>query len=395
MKNDMKTILDFNFEKRTVILRCDFNVTIDNGKIIDNSKIKASLKTIEYILDNGGKLLIMSHLGRVKTKEDLSLYDMRIVYDELNRLLPGKISFIDETNPKKLKKPLNKLQYGKALLMQNTRYEDLNGNKESGCDIKLSKGWAKLGEFFINDAFATCHRKHASNFGISFFLPSGVGFLVLKEIEHLNILDDPIRPFVVIMGGAKISDKVGVIESLIKKVDYILIGGAMSYTFLKAKGYNMGRSKVEYEKIDYCKSLLDRYEEKIILPVDLYGVFSDEENADVIFNDVGTIPDSFSGMDIGDDTLKKYFAILKNTNTVFWNGPLGAYENEKFRKGTEKVLDYITKNVDTVILGGGDIVGCANILGYSHKISFSSTGGGATLKYLENHNLPGLQNMNF
>lgn len=395
MKKDMKTILDFNFEKRTVILRCDLNVTISDGIILDNSKIKASLKTIEYILDRGGKLLIMSHLGRVKTKEDLSLYDMRIVYNELNKLLPGKVSFVDETNPKKLKKPLSKLEYGKAILMQNTRYEDLNGNKESGCDLKLSKGWSKLGEFFINDAFATSHRKHASNFGISFYLPSGVGFLVLKEIENLNILDDPKRPFVVIMGGAKLSDKVGVIESLIKKVDYILIGGAMSYTFLKAKGYNVGRSPVEYEKLDYCKALIDRYEEKIILPTDLYGVFSDEKDADVIFNDINNIADSFAGMDIGDETIKKYISILKNTNTVFWNGPLGVYENKNFRKGTEKILKYITDNVDIIILGGGDIVGCANILGYSDKITFSSTGGGATLKYLENHNLPGLQNMNF
>ena len=183
MKKSMKTIMDFHFEKRTVILRCDLNVTIKDGKIIDNSKIKASLKTLEYMLDRNVKVLIMSHLGRIKTEDDLRLNDMRIVYDELNKLLPNKVSFVPETDPNKLKKYMKNLDYGKAILMQNTRYEDLYGNKESSCDEKLSKNWAKLGEFFINDAFATIHRKHASNYGISLFLPSGVGFLVLKELE--------------------------------------------------------------------------------------------------------------------------------------------------------------------------------------------------------------------
>ena len=395
MKKTMKTILDFNFEKRTVILRCDLNVTIKDGKIIDNSKIKASLKTLEYILDKNAKVLIMSHLGRIKTKQDLALNDMRIVYEELNRLLPNRISFVPETDPSKLKKYMKNLEYGKAILMQNTRYEDLVDNKESGCDKKLSKNWASLGEFFINDAFATIHRKHASNYGISLYLPSGVGFLVLKELENLNILDNPERPFVVIMGGSKISDKIGVVETLIKKADYILIGGAMSYTFLKAKGYNMGKSLVELDKVEYCKSLLDRYEDRIILPVDLYGCFDMNDSSDVVFQDVVGIPDSFYGMDIGDETVNKFISILKNTRTVFWNGPLGAYENSKFRQGTEKVLKYLVENVDTVILGGGDIVGCANILGYSSKITYASTGGGATLKYLENHDQPGLKNMDF
>lgn len=394
-KKIMKSILDFNFEQRTVILRCDFNVTISGGKIIDNSKIKASLKTIEYILDHGAKLLIMSHLGRIKTKEDLAKNDMRIIYNELNKLLPNKVTFVDETNPKKLKKYIKNLEYGKAILMQNTRFEDLEGNKESDCNEKLSKGWASLGEFFINDAFATIHRKHASNYGISSYLPSGVGFLVLNEIQNLNILDNPERPFVVIMGGAKISSKIGIIEALIKHADYILIGGAMSYTFLKAKGYNMGKSLVEYDKIDYCKSLLERYADRIILPTDLYGVFNNDENADIILYDINKIPNSFQGMDIGDETVNKFISILKNTKTVFWNGPLGAYENKKFINGTEKVLKYLVDNVNTVILGGGDIVGCASILGYKDKVTYTSTGGGATLEYLENHNQPGLKNMDF
>lgn len=395
MKKEMKNILDFNFEKRTVILRCDLNVTIKEGKIIDNSKIKASLKTIEYIIDKGARLIIMSHLGRIKTEDDLKKYDMRIVYNELSRFLHDKLSFINETKPNKIKKQIKKLEYGKAVLIQNTRYEDLIDRKESDCDKKLSRGWASLGDYFINDAFATIHRKHASNFGISSYLPSGVGFLVLKELEALNTLDNPKRPYVVIMGGAKISDKIGVISNLIKKADYILVGGAMSYTFLKAKGYNMGKSLVELDKIDYCKALIERYEDRIILPTDLYGVFNLQENADVIFQDIQNIPDNFHSMDIGDETINKFISILKNTNTIFWNGPLGAYENEKFRTGTDKILKYITENVETVILGGGDIVGCANLLGYADKVTYCSTGGGATLKYLENHNQPGLKHMNF
>lgn len=395
MKKEMKNILDFNFEKRTVILRCDLNVTIKDGKIIDNSKIKASLKTIEYILDKGARLIIMSHLGRVKTEDDLKKYDMRIVYNELSRFLHDKLSFINETKPKQIKKQIKNLAYGEAVLIQNTRYEDLIDRKESDCDKKLSRGWASLGDYFINDAFATIHRKHASNYGISSYLPSGIGFLVLQELETLNTLDNPKRPYVVIMGGSKISDKIGVIRNLIKKADYILVGGAMSYTFLKAKGYNMGKSLVEQDEIDYCKALLERYEDRIILPTDLYGVFKLQENADIIFQDIQNIPDNFHGMDIGDETVNKFISILKNTNTIFWNGPLGAYENEKFRAGTDKILKYITENVETVILGGGDIVGCANLLGYTNKVTYCSTGGGATLKYLESHNQPGLKHMNF
>lgn len=391
----MKTIMDFKFEKRTVILRCDLNVSIKDGQIIDNSKIKASLKTIEYILDKGAKILIMSHLGRIKSRDDLEKCDMRIVFEELKKYLHDKICFVDETKPNRLKNHIKNLDYGKAILMQNTRYEDLDGNKESGCDKKLSKEWSKLGEFFINDAFATIHRKHASNYGISSFLPSGVGFLVLEELQNLNVLDNPERPYAVIMGGIKVSDKIGVIQSLIKNVNYILIGGAMSYTFLRAKGYNMGDSLIEPDQIEYCKGLLERYGEKIILPVDLYGAFSTNENSEIIFKDVENIPSSFQGMDIGDETIKQFSSVLKGVKTVFWNGPLGVYENKNFRKGTEKILECVTKNSDTVILGGGDIIGCANLLGYADKVTYMSTGGGATLRYLENHDQPGLKNMDF
>ena len=389
----MKKVTDFHLSGKRVILRCDLNVSIKDGKIIDDNKIRASLKTINYILDQNAKLIIMSHLGRIKTEQDKEKNDMRIVYDEFKELLPDKISFINETKPVKLIKAVKNLEKGKALLIQNTRYEDLKGNRESGCNKKLSKNWARLGDIFINDAFATIHRKHASNYGIASYLESGIGFLVMEELENLNILDNPKRPFVVIMGGSKIKDKIGVIKSLIKQADYILVGGAMAFTFLKAKGYDIGRSLYEEEEVNYCKYLLSHYGDRIILPTDLYGAFEKSDTADVVLQDINMIPKNFIGLDIGNETIKIFKSILKNTNTIFWNGPLGAYEYEKFRYGTDQILKYIKDNVSTTILGGGDIVGCANLLGYNKDFTFISTGGGATLKYLEDHNQPGLQNM--
>ena len=390
----MKTILDLNLKNKTVILRCDLNVSIKDGQIIDDTKIKSSLKTINYILENGGKVVILSHLGKIKTEEDKKKNDMKIVYRRLNELIPNKIEFINETSGKTLKKAVKKLEYGKGILVQNTRYEDLNKNKESSCDKHLSKFWAKLGDIYINDAFGTIHRAHASNYGVSNYLESAIGFLVMHELENLNILDNPKRPFVVIMGGSKISDKIGVISSLIKQADYILVGGAMAFTFLEAKGYRVGDSLFEEKYIDYCKDLLKHYTDRIILPTDLYGTYNLNEKPDVILQDVDMIPNDFIGLDIGDETIKLFKSILKNTKTVFWNGPLGAYEYEKFRYGTNEILKYLKDNTETVILGGGDIVGCSNLLGYTKDMTFASTGGGATLKYLENHNQPGLRNMN-
>lgn len=389
----MRTIEEINLKNKTVILRCDFNVSIKNNKIIDDTKIKASLKTINYILEQNAKLVIMSHLGKIKTEEDKKKNDMELVYKRLEELLPEKVDFINETSGKKVKKAVKSLEYGKALLLQNTRYEDLKKNKESSCNKRLSKFWASLGDVFINDAFGTIHRKHASNYGIAYYLPSAIGFLIMHELENLNRLDNPKRPFVVIMGGSKVSDKIGIIKSLINQADYILIGGAMAFTFLKAKGYHVGRSLYEEKYIDYCKDLIEKYEDRIILPMDLYGAFEMDEEASLVLQDVDNVPANFIGLDIGDETIKLFKSILKNTKTVFWNGPLGYYEYEKFRYGTKEILKYITEAVDTVILGGGDIVGCSNLLGLTKDITFASTGGGATLKYLEDHNQPGLENM--
>lgn len=389
----MKTIENIDIAGKTVILRCDFNVSIKDGEIIDDTKIKKSLKTINYILDHQSKLIIMSHLGKVNSEEDKKKNDMRIVYKRLNELLPDKVTFVNETSSRKLKKEVKKLEYGHAILIQNTRYEDLPKMKESNCNDKLSKFWASLGDIYINDAFGTIHRKHASNYGISRYLPSAVGFLIEEELENLNVLDKPKRPFVVIMGGSKVSDKIGIIASLIEKADYILVGGAMAFTFLEAKGYKVGNSLFEEDYIEYCKDLLKKYEDRIILPTDFYGAFEISDESAAVLQDADNFPKNFIGLDIGDETIKLFKSILKNTNTVFWNGPLGAYEYEKFRYGTNEILKFLEDNVEIDILGGGDIVGCANLLGLSKYLTFSSTGGGATLKYLENHNQPGLENM--
>lgn len=389
----MKKITEFNLKKKRVILRCDLNVSIKDGKIIDDNKIKASLKTINYILDQDAKLIIMSHLGRVKTEENKKDNDMKIVYERLNELLPNKVKFVNETNPKKIEKYAKAMDFGTALLIQNTRFEDIKGNKESGCNKTLSKNWSRLGNIFINDAFATIHRKHASNYGIASYLESGIGFLMMEELENLNKLDNPKRPYVVIMGGSKISDKIGIIKSLIRQADYILIGGAMSYTFLKAKGYEIGKCMHEEEEIKYCEYLLSHYKDRIILPIDLKGSLNKINEEEVITQKVEEITNNFVGLDMGPKTIKKYKEILKEAKTIFWNGPIGAYEYELFRKGTKDILKYAKDNVETVIIGGGDIVGCSNILGYTKDLTFASTGGGATLKYLEDHNQPGLKNM--
>ena len=389
----MKTLKDINIDNKKVILRCDLNVSISDEKIIDDTKIRKSLKTIEYLLEHNAKVLIMSHLGKIETLKDKEENDMKIVYKRLKSFLKEKIEYTDQTHGFKLKKAFKKLPHGKALLMQNTRYEDLNKNKESGCDMKLSKHWAKLGDVFVSDAFGTIHRKHASNYGISCFLPSAIGFLIEDEIKNLNILDKPKKPFVLIMGGSKVSDKIKVIENLVEKADYILIGGKMVFTFLKASGYETGSNSYEKDQLDYCKKLLEKHKDKIVLPVDLWGLYDDDLDHDPILEDITDISDGYIGLDIGDKTIENYKKVLKNAKTVFWNGPLGKYEDENFILGTKEILTYLIENVETVILGGGDIVSCASLLNLDDNVTFASTGGGATLKYLEDHEEPGLENM--
>ena len=390
-----KTIEDYNLYDKRVIIRCDFNVPIKNGIIMDDNRIIKSLDTIKYALNNGAKVILMSHLGRIKEFSDLAKYSLEPVAKRLEELLNMKVTFINETRGKLLEKAVKKLKPGNVLLMQNTRYEDLNEKGESNNDITLASYWASLGDIYINDAFGTCHRAHASNVGISSLLPNGIGFLVEKELKILEkSISNPNRPFVVILGGAKVSDKIGVIENLVKIADYILIGGGMSYTFLSALGYNVGKSLVDKENIAFCKKILDNYSSKILLPVD--NVVSKAISNDALVRIVNSnqILSDDIALDIGPQTIKKYSEYLLNSKTVIWNGPVGYSELKKFEHGTKSLFEFLSKLNSTVIIGGGDTAASAINLGYGNSFTHISTGGGATLELLEGKKLPGIESIN-
>lgn len=385
-----KNIRDFDLRGKKVLIRCDFNVPIDNGKISDDTRIIASLDTIRYAIDSGAKVILFSHLGRVKKEEDIVKYNLELVSVRLSKLLGQVVYFSNVTKGEELENKVNSLKEGEVLLVQNTRYEDLEGKKESGNDLELGKYWAGLGDIFINDAFATSHRAHASNVGIASNLPSGIGFLIEKELKQLSQLDNPERDFVVILGGSKVSDKIGLIENIVSKVDKLVIGGGMAFTFLKAKGINVGKSVVDIDNLEFCKRILSEYGDKILLPVDVHVAeeFSNESISHIVF--VNDIVDSEMGLDLGNESINNIVSLLESAKTVFWNGPLGVYEFEKYRLATKRVLEYLANTEKLVVLGGGDIVACASILGYKDKITCASTGGGATLEYLEGKTLPGI-----
>ena len=389
----MKTIFDFDFKDKTVVLRCDFNVTIKDGVILSDSKIVKSLKSINYILDNGGRLVILSHLGKIKTMEDRNSNSLRPVYERLRELTGGKIDFCDSLSYDEVSRFVVSVSYGRGVLLENTRFYDVPDRLESDCSSSLSSFYASLGDIFINDAFGTIHRKHASNYGVSSILPSGIGFLVMEEIDNLSVLDNPDRPFAVIMGGAKLSSKLGVINSLITKVDYLLVGGAMSYTFLKAKGYSVGECLYEEDYVSYCEELLCKYSDKIILPVDLYGSSSYSNSSLKEYCLVDSIPDSFMGLDIGDKTVSLFCKYLSGAKTIFWNGPVGVYEFSNYINGSKKLMFFLGGVNATKVLGGGDIVSCLDMLSSGSFVTYVSTGGGATLEYIVDKNLPGLVNM--
>ena len=385
-----KTIRDFDLDGKKVLIRCDFNVPLDNGKIVDDTRIVRSLDTIKYALDRNAKVILFSHLGRVKTIEDKKRLNLEVVTKRLSKLLDKSIIFSSVTRGKELEDKINNMNIGDILLVQNTRYEDLDGKKESSNDEELGKYWASLGDVFINDAFGTIHRAHASNVGISKYLDSGIGFLVEYELEKLSVFDNPKKPFNVIMGGAKVSDKIGVIKNLISKCDHLLIGGGMAYTFLKAKGYNIGNSLLDSENIDFCKSMLEKYPDKIVLPLDhVVSLGIDDDN--ICVKNINDILDNEMGLDIGPKTIELYKSILADSKTVLWNGPLGYSEVKYYEKGTKEILEYIVSLDIISVLGGGDIVAAANRYGLVSKVYHASTGGGATLCYLEGKELPGLK----
>ncbi len=384
----MKTIKDINIENKKIMIRCDFNVPIKEGKIVDDTRIKASLQTINYCLENNAKIILLSHLGRVKEEADLAKNDLAPVAKRLSELLNKEVKFIPETRGKQLEEAVANMENQDIILIQNTRYEDLDGKKESSNDKELGKYWASLGDVFINDAFGTIHRAHASNVGIASNLPSAIGFLIEKELNALSTLNDPPHPFVVILGGAKVADKIGVIDNLVTKADKIIIGGGMAFTFLKAEGYETGASLVDEENITFCQKVLKEYGNKIILPVDVAVTTEFTENEEYKVKNINCLEENEMGLDIGPETVKLFESHLKDARIILWNGPLGVYEFNKYKIGTNKLLEYITNNNIKTILGGGDIVAAS--ANYKDKIYHVSTGGGATLEYLEGKILPGI-----
>lgn len=387
----MKTLKDLDLENKKVIIRCDFNVPMKDGKIVDDTRIVGALDTIKYCLDKNCSVILLSHLGRVKEKEDLEKNDLAPVAKRLAELLKQDVLFSEKTRGEELEAMAESMQPKDVLLVQNTRYEDLDGKKESGNDEELGAYWASLGEVFINDAFGTIHRAHASNCGIAKHLPSAAGFLIEKELNALSVLENPPHPFVVILGGAKVADKIGVIENLVTKADKILIGGGMAFTFLKAAGKEIGKSLLDEENIDFCKKMLASYSDKIVLPVDAAVTHEFTNDEEYRMKDIEALEADEMGLDIGDKTLKNFEEIVKDAQIVIWNGPLGVYEFEKYKKNTDKLLKYVVDNNIKTILGGGDIVAAATTAGMKDKVYHASTGGGATLEYLEGKKLPGVE----
>lgn len=388
-----KTIRDFNLKNKKVIIRCDFNVPIKDGKIIDDTRIKNSLETIKYAIDKNAKVILLSHLGRIKEESDKVKNNLDVVAKRLSKLLNKKVIFVDEVVGEKVETAISKMKEKDVILLQNTRYEDLDGKKESKCDLEFAKQLASYGDIFINDAFGTIHRAHASNYGISKYLKSGIGFLVEKELEKLSILNNPEDPFVIIMGGAKVADKIGVIDNLLPKCDKLLIGGGMAFTFLQAEGYEIGNSIFDADSLEYCQKLLKEYPNKIVLPIDVACSREYKDSDERIEKDINEIDFHEMGLDIGEKTLNLFEKYLKEAKTVFWNGPLGVYEFSLYAKNTDELLTYLGKSKAKVVLGGGDIVAAASKLSITDKFYHVSTGGGATLEYLSGKELPGLENI--
>lgn len=393
--NMKKTIKEFELKSKKVIIRCDFNVPIKEGVITDDNRIMQSLETIKYAVEKGAKVILMSHLGRIKTQEDLSKNTLEPVAERLCELLEKDVIFVRDTRGEELETAISNMNDGDILLMENTRFEDLENKKESNNDEELGKYWASLGELYINDAFGTCHRSHASNVGIASNLDSGIGFLVEKELNVLNeTLNNPEKPFVVILGGAKVSDKIGVIENLVTKSDYILIGGGMAFTFLKAEGINIGSSLVDNDNIDFCKKILKNYSDKIILPIDVVTGLEINEKTDSRTCFINEIKEDEIGLDIGPKTVKVFSQYIKESKTIIWNGPVGVFEIEKFAGGTKELCKIIAEEKNNSIIGGGDTAAAVNKFGYQEDMKFISTGGGASLEFLEGKGLPGVDIIN-
>lgn len=388
-----KTLKDLSLQNKKVLVRCDFNVPLDNeGNITDDIRIVSSLPTIKYLLDKGAAVILMSHLGRPNGKADRK-YSLQPVAERLSSLLGISVCFedSDQVVDDKVKANAAKLKPGDIMLLQNTRYRK-EETKNAG---DFAKDLASLGDLFINDAFGTCHRAHSSNVGICDYLPSALGFLVEKEVEIMGkALKDPKRPLTAILGGAKVSDKIAVIENLINIADNILIGGGMTYTFLKAKGYSIGKSLLEEEKIDLAESLIEKAKSNnvnLLLPIDTVVAKEFKNDTEFFTTDVDKIPDGYMGLDIGKKTVENFTEVIKNSQTIIWNGPLGVFEMDNFAVGTNKIAKALADKNDAIsIIGGGDSAAAVEKIGLADKITHISTGGGASLEFLEGKVLPGI-----
>lgn len=391
------TVEDLDLAGKKVLMRVDFNVPIKDGVVGDDNRIVAALPTIKYVLDHQGKAILFSHLGRIKKEDDKPGLSMRPVAERLSNLLNMPVTFVPVTEGPQLEDAIAKMEDGQVLVVQNTRYEDVKDGeyvkRESGNDPELGKYWASLGDLFINDAFGTAHRKHASNVGIASNMPgkAAAGFLMEKEIKFLgDAVTNPVRPFVAILGGSKVSDKIGVINNLLDKADKVIVGGGMTYTFYAAKGIKIGNSLVEEDKIDVAKEILEKAGDKLVLPVDnvVADKFANDANTKVV---EGDIDDGWMALDIGPKSIEEFKKVLADAKTVVWNGPMGVFEMSNFAKGTLEVGQFLgTLEGATTIVGGGDSTAAAKQLGISDKLTHISTGGGASLAYLEGDVLPGI-----
>ena len=386
-----KTVKDIDLKGKKVLARCDFNVPMDENKVItDNTRIVAALPTIKYLLENDCAIILCSHLGRPKgeVKPEFSL---KPVAQELSRLLGQEVIMANDVIGEDAKTKAKELKNGQIMLLENVRFH----KEETDNDKEFAKQLASMAEIYVNDAFGTAHRAHASTVGVTEFLPAVAGFLVEKELQFLgNAISNPQRPFVAILGGAKVSDKIGVIDSLIEKVDTLIIGGGMAYTFFKAQGYEVGNSICELDKLDLARDLMKKAEEKgvkLMLPVDtkIGKEFKPDTESKTV--KCTEIPEGWEGFDIGAESIKEYTEELKNAKTVVWNGPLGLFEFEQFAIGTNSIAKVLSEIDSITIIGGGDSAAAVKKAGLEDKMTHISTGGGASLKFLEGKELPGIE----
>ena len=391
-----KIVYDLDLKGKTVLERADFNVPLKDGKITNDNRIVQALPTIKYIIEQGGKLVLFSHLGKVKQESDKAGLTLKPVAEALSEKLGQEVIFVPETRGEKLESAIKNLKEGDVLLVENTRFEDLDGKKESKNDPELGKYWASLGDVFVNDAFGTAHREHASNVGISTHLETAAGYLMEKEIKFIGgVVNDPHKPVVAILGGAKVSDKIGVIKNLVNITDKILIGGGMAYTFIKAQGHEIGKSLLEEDKIDFAKELLASNGDQIILPVDAKVAAEFSNDAAITEVAIDQIPADQEALDVGPKTVELFNKELQGAHTVVWNGPMGVFEFSNFAQGTIGVCKSIAALDDAItIIGGGDSAAAAISLGFADDFTHISTGGGASLEYLEGKELPGIKAIN-